>query len=128
MIHFFLLSGFTDESLQAHTNFFKKYIIPIKKSYICCDTTLHPDDWFDPVQVWEVKCADLSISPIHKAAIGIVDPEKGISLRFPRFIRIRDDKNPEMATTAREVSHMYNSQDQIKNQQKRMISVENEFY
>lgn len=107
-------TGFKDEDLQAHTEFLKKHVIPEPKSYYNWDEGVKPDVWFDAVQVWEVKCADLSISPVHRAAIGQVDDSKGISLRFPRFIRIRDDKKVEEATTSEQVAQMYSNQDSVK--------------
>ncbi|KAI3374659.1 hypothetical protein L3Q82_021236, partial [Scortum barcoo] len=92
-------TGFKDEDLEQHYKFLKEHILPKPRAYYRIDPSAEPDVWLDAVQVWEVKCADLSLSPVYKAAMGMVDPEKGISLRFPRFLRIRDDKKPEDATT-----------------------------
>ena len=104
-------TGFTDEDLAAHHKSLGDYMISEAKSYYSYPDSIKPDVWFEPSVLWEVKCADLSISPIYTAALGIVDSEKGISLRFPRFIRIRDDKSPEDATSAQQVADLYRKQD-----------------
>lgn len=66
-------TGFSDDDLQKHSEFLRKNVIKEPKSYYCYDVSHKPDEWFDPVQVWEVLCADLSLSPVHKAAMGIVN-------------------------------------------------------
>ena len=77
-----------------------------------------PDVWFEPRQVWEVKTADLTLSPRYKAgADSLMDASgKGVSLRFPRFIKKRDDKKPDEATAARMVVELYRKQESVAKQ------------
>ena len=105
-------TGFSDENLAQLAASLKSTVIDKPKNYYMVSDTFKPDVWFEPTAVWEVKCADLSISPVHKAGLGLQasTEERGIALRFPRFMHVREDKNPEMATTAQQVVDMFNSQ------------------
>ena len=77
-----------------------------------------PDVWFEPRCVWEVKTADLTLSPRYKAGAAALGDAggKGISLRFPRFIKRRDDKKPDQATESRMVVDMYRKQESVTRQ------------
>eukprot|EP00439_Symbiodinium_sp_Y106_P066900 s1130_g10.t8 len=68
------------------------------------ETLEQPQFWFQPSEVWEIRGADITISPKHLAAQGLVDPKRGLSLRFPRFIRKREDKCLDQATTPQQLA------------------------
>jgi DNA ligase-1 len=70
-----------------------------------------PDVWFQPQEVWEVAFADITLSPTYTAAIGLVSEERGLSTRFPRFLRVREDKSVEEATEAAELASMWRKQE-----------------
>jgi DNA ligase-1 len=106
-------TGLSDADLQQHYDFYKDHIIAKKRIDYDVHESLYPDDWFDAVQVWEIQAADLSISPIHSSANTIRGDGKGIGLRFPRFLRIRDDKGTEDATSSEQILQMF--EDQFKN-------------
>ncbi|XP_020261728.1 DNA ligase 1-like isoform X2 [Asparagus officinalis] len=99
-------TGFSEQQLEECSKNLRGKIILKPKPYYRYADSANPDVWFEPAEVWEVKAADLSISPVHRAANGIVDPNKGISLRFPRLLRVRDDKNPDQATTSDQAIHV----------------------
>lgn len=71
-----------------------------------------PDVWFEARYVWEVKTADLTLSPRYRAAAEEMGG-KGVSLRFPRFIKPRDDKKTDEATTVEAVAEMYRKQESV---------------
>lgn len=54
--------------------------------------------------------ADITISPVHKGAVGRIDPDRGLSLRFPRYLRTRTDKTIYEATTSEQLSDFYLAQ------------------
>lgn len=104
-------TGFSDEDLTNLYNKLHPTEIPRPKPYFIYDTNNSnavPDVWFEPTILFEVLTADLSLSPIYKAAHQ--EYGKGISLRFPRFLRIRDDKGIEDATSSTEVAEFYERQ------------------
>ena len=70
-----------------------------------------PDIWFEPQEVWEVAFADITISPTYTAALGLVHDHKGLSLRFPRFLKKRDDKSIDEASTTDFLATLYRKQD-----------------
>lgn len=47
---------------------------------------------------------------LSQAGVGRIHDSKGIAMRFPRLVRVRDDKTPENATSAAQVVEMYRSQ------------------
>ena len=101
-------SGFTDEDINNMYELFKPYIIDHKHPRVV--SNLEADVWFEPVKVAEIIGAELTLSPAHTCCLDQVRKGAGISIRFPRFIRWRDDKSPEDATTEEELLEMYKRQ------------------
>lgn len=102
-------SGYTDEDLEELTRMFEGLRVerppPEVKMEIECDA------YFRPEVVFEVAFEEIQLSP----------PEKhtgGVGLRFPRFIRVREDRRPEEATTLGEIMEMYEAQQRRKGEKK----------
>ncbi|GAA6061516.1 hypothetical protein JCM10212_004506 [Sporobolomyces blumeae] len=102
-------TGFSEEQLKQHWETLHPLELQQKKGYYDVGTAKAPDVYFEPKVVWEVLAADLSLSPVYSAARGLCG-DRGISLRFPRFIRIRDDKDPESSTDPEQIAEAYRRQ------------------
>lgn len=90
---------------------------------------LRPDVWFEPCEVWEIRGAEyvylwhlrvevyvpltrhsITLSPVYPAAASLLGSERGLSMRFPRFMKRRDDKTWEQASTSEQFADMYRRQ------------------
>ncbi|MGH7337400.1 MAG: hypothetical protein ACREI7_07480 [Myxococcota bacterium] len=98
-------TGFTDQLLASLNAVLDPHKVERAPSNVACE--LEPDAYFEPVVVAEVRGAELTKSPVHTAARG---PQGGLALRFPRFLRWRDDKGPREATTVAEVAALFERQ------------------
>ncbi|OMP03325.1 DNA ligase, ATP-dependent [Corchorus olitorius] len=102
--------GFTEPKLkEIHSRFQSKVITEPKPDYLYDSVAVNPDVWFETSEVWEVNVRGFTISSDYCAAIGMVEHDKGLSARFPRFIR-EGDKDPDQATSSNQIAEMYKEQ------------------
>jgi DNA ligase-1 len=98
-------SGYTDEDLEELTRMFEGLRVERPPQEV--EIEIECDAYFRPEVVFEVAFEEIQLSP----------PEKhtgGVGLRFPRFIRVREDRRPEEATTLEEILQMYRAQQKRK--------------
>jgi len=66
---------------------------------------------FPSLPGYRVISDSVTLSPVSVAAQGLVSSEnRGLSLRFPRFLRVREDKSVEQASSADFLAGMYRKQ------------------
>lgn len=115
-------TGLTDEVLAELPVKLAKYKLNHKPARLNVKKEMEPEVWFEPKIVVEVFGAELTKSPFHTCASGAgagrtgasgagvrggaSGGASGLSLRFPRFLRFREDKKAEQATTSKEVEQM----------------------
>ncbi|KAH1225348.1 DNA ligase 1 [Glycine max] len=79
-------TGFSEAVLEERSSSLRSKVIPKPKAYYRFGESINPDVWFEA--------------------------SEGISLRFPRLLRVRPDKSPEQASSSEQVAEMYNAQKQ----------------
>ena len=102
-------TGFTDKDLAQLHEMLQKHVIPRKNSRVL--SMLEGDVWFEPAVVLEILGAEVTLSPIHMAAMNSIRKGAGLAIRFPRFTgKYRTDKSPQDATSSKEIVEMYRAQ------------------
>lgn len=95
-------TGVSDKQWEElYTLFEKQRAGHQPKQYSDVNKIFTPDVWLEPTIVVELAGDSLTKSPTHGA---------GYAVRFPRLIRVRDDKSVEQATTVKEIEQMYGNQ------------------
>jgi len=102
-------TGFTDEELARLPELFKDFVISHKHPRVVSE--IEADVWFTPAKVLEVIGDEITLSPTHTCAKGVIEEGSGLAIRFPRFTgKWRDEKSPQDATTVKEIVEMYKAQ------------------
>jgi DNA ligase-1 len=112
------ISGFTDSFYKANKEFYdngeesgEPKNIKLQKPSFIEYYGPNPDVWFEPQEVWEMAFADITLSPVYTAAIGLVSDERGLSMRFPRFLKKREDKSIDEASTNEFLANLWKKQE-----------------
>ncbi|MGC9046918.1 MAG: ATP-dependent DNA ligase [Minisyncoccia bacterium] len=100
-------SGLSEEQFKEINKIIKPLIIDDKPANYVVIKDEKPDVWLEPRIVLEILADEITLSPKHTAGS---QEGRGFSLRFPRLVRFRTDKNPEDITTVAEIKKLYKTQ------------------
>ncbi len=107
-------TGFSEQMLGDLHVLLNKHKVDHKPARV--DSDVIPHVWVEPKFVVEVRADEITQSPMHTA--GRKDGT-GYALRFPRILKLRNDKEPEQATTVKEIIAMYENQKRVKVEESR---------
>jgi len=97
-------SGLTEEEWVSLRGVLEETVVPECPHSVLSEIV--PDFWVEPKFVVTVRADDITRSPQHMC--GRRDGEEGYALRFPRMTAPpRADKDPQDATSVREIESMY---------------------
>ncbi len=95
-------SGLEDKDLKEFPRLLNKFKTNKMPGNVVVKKIMYPDVWFTPRVVVEVLAAQITRSDQHSTA---EKDGKGLALRFPRFLKVRN-KSAEQATTSKEINSM----------------------
>lgn len=102
-------TGFTYEMLENISSLIKENEMKENNNENEFIKKFKPDVVVKPSIIIEMTFSSFSLSPKYVIGKNIVDEKKGIGFRFPKFVRIRDDKKLDDITTCSDVIEDYKS-------------------
>ncbi len=107
-------TGFSEKNMQMFNELLRK----IRKEHrpARVDSIIEPHFWVEPKYVVTVRADEITKSPMHTCGREDGSAEAtGYALRFPRLVSdgVREDKNPEDATTTIEITEMFRLQKKV---------------
>ncbi len=90
-------TGISEEQLASLRERFDAQAVAQQPALYEVEKSLYPDVWISPSIVVEVAADEITKSPVHTA---------GVALRFPRLVRVREDKGWQDATTVEELGQL----------------------
>ena len=109
-------TGFSDVEWRSLKKKCDDIKVTEKPKNVSCAKDLYPNVWVRPEIVIEVTADEITRSPIHTVGLkkvsvdGVGEMSEGFALRFPRFLRYRDDKNAYEATSVEEFKDLFKQQ------------------
>ncbi len=98
-------TGFSEEQMTWFEKTLSK--ISLKEKPKNVDALIKADVWVQPKIVVEINADEITKSPVHTAGMR---GKEGLALRFPRLVKIREDKSPTQATTEKEIEELFEMQ------------------